>query len=199
MRHLIRLNTLTLVLLITLVSVAQAGPPLICHPFQTAGSPLLPWGTGPGWNTPDRHYETQRLTADLLALLESDAPILDRMENMRRAAIYASRDDRTAAELLAAVVIRAKGGDPSRLAVFDAGYLLETFRQAQHLFGRTLTEQDGYAMVQRAIAMGPPIPEMEFAAALMTGGPTSAAHLTRARAAAGSGTLLAKNIAGLGW
>jgi hypothetical protein len=33
---------------------ALAGPPLICHPFETGGGTLIAWGTGAGWNTPDR-------------------------------------------------------------------------------------------------------------------------------------------------
>ena len=31
---------------------AFAGPPLLCHPFDTGGAASLPWGKG--WNVPDR-------------------------------------------------------------------------------------------------------------------------------------------------
>lgn len=185
-------------LVIGLPSIAQAGPPLICHPIQTAGADLLPWGTGPGWNTPDPGYEVQRLTEDTLRLLAAGTPVLDRMEVMRRAVIYAARDARVADELLAAVVDRAtRSGQATRLALFDAGYLIESYKQASFLHRRSVTTADGYALVKRAIAMGRDNAEMEFAAALMTSGSTSAAHLQRARASAQP--LLARNINIIGW
>lgn len=185
-------------LVIALPSLAQAGPPLICHPFQTAGEDLLPWGTGPGWNTPDPRYDVQRLTDDTLRLLTANTPVLDRMEVMRRAVIYAARDARVADQLLAAVVARATGaGQATRLALFDAGYLIESYKQATFLHRHSVTTADGYALVERAIAMGGDNAEMEFAAALMTSGSTSAAHLQRARASAAP--LLARNITNLGW
>jgi hypothetical protein len=199
MTHLVRLSVLAAATLLVLPASAAAGPPLICHPFHTEGSALLQWGSGPGWNTPDRRYDVQRLVADTVALLDSDAPILTRMENMRRAAIYATRDRRLAEQLLATVVARAAASGATRVAVFDAGYLIETYKQATHLFGRPVTSADGYAMVLRALDMGAPAPEIEFAAALMTQGPTSSMHLQRARAAANGESLLARNITSLGW
>jgi hypothetical protein len=198
MRHITRFTLLTTVLF-ALPSIADAGPPLICHPFQTTGSALLPWGQGPDWNSPDGDYDVRRLATDTLALLSNDAPVLSRMENMRRAAIYATRDRRAAEQLLAAVIARAAAPDASRLSVFDAGYLIETYKQAAHMFGRSVTKQDGYALVVRAIAMGGSAPEMEFAAALMTQGVAANAHLERARAAAHADTVLARNLTSLGW
>ena len=92
-----------------LASLASAGPPLICHPFTTGtGAPLLPWAEGKQWHQPDPGYDRANLVADTLRLLSADAPILDRMENMRRAAIYADENPRTAAALLTAVVERTK-------------------------------------------------------------------------------------------
>ena len=46
-----------------------AGPPLICHPFLTEGGKLITWGTGSGWNTPDRSYDINKLVADTTAAL----------------------------------------------------------------------------------------------------------------------------------
>lgn len=198
MTHVARFTVLAAALAVV-PSIVEAGPPLICHPFQTTGSPLLQWGSGSGWNSPDQRYDVQRLTADTLVLLNTDAPILTRMENMRRAAIYATRDRRVAEQLLAAVAARAAAADASRLSVFDAGYLIETYKQANDLFGRAVTTQDGYAMVRRAIAMGASVPEMEFAAALMTQGAASSAHLQRARTAAGPDSLLGRNLSNFGW
>jgi hypothetical protein len=187
------------VLLVALPTLAEAGPPLICHPFQTLHADLLAWGAGPGWNTPDQRYDVQRLTTDTLRLLARDAPVLSRMENMRRAAIYATRNRQVAEELLAAVLARASAPGASRLAIFDAGYLIETYKQAAHLFGGAVTNRDGYSMVLRAIELSPQAAEMEFAAALMTSGAASTTHLQRARAGTAAESLLAKNITNLGW
>ena len=42
-------------LVVALAVAAEAGPPLICHPFTTGPAKLLPWETAAsGWNTPDR-------------------------------------------------------------------------------------------------------------------------------------------------
>ena len=96
-------------------SAAFAGPPLICHPFTTGtGAPLLPWAEGKNnWHLPDAAYDRANLVADTLRLLSPDAAILDRMENMRRATIYAEENPTMAAELLRAVVERThtKPGD----------------------------------------------------------------------------------------
>jgi hypothetical protein len=74
---------------------AFAGPPLICHPFETRGGALLPWdarGPGSNWNAPLASYNTARLTDDVVKLLDTDSPVLTRMENLRRATIYAQKD-----------------------------------------------------------------------------------------------------------
>ena len=56
---------------------AFAGPPLICHPFVVdSASPLLPWAAGREWRLPHPDYDVASLTADTLALLSVDAPIL---------------------------------------------------------------------------------------------------------------------------
>jgi hypothetical protein len=187
-----------LTLLLVLPAISEAGPPLICHPFQTDDSTLLMWGDGPGWNTPNRRYDVRNLTADTLRLLSPDAPILTRMENLRRATIYASQNERVADELLSAVLARAQSGTPSAQALFDAGYLIESFKQAAHMLPASrVPKVDGYAMVTRAIALGGPNAEMEFAASLMTTGETAQAHRRRAQAGAPTGSLLARNIASL--
>ena len=71
---------------------ALAGPPLICHPFEVEGGKLIAWGTGPAGTRPIVRTTSRRLVADTTAVLTPDAPILTRMENMRRATIYAMRD-----------------------------------------------------------------------------------------------------------
>jgi hypothetical protein len=176
----------TLAVLVVLSSPATAGPPLICHPFIADGENLLPWGLGRGWHTPDSSYDTGRLTEDTLTLLSSDAPVLARMENLRRATIYATHDPQVAAKLVAAVLARTEvtpEGEIQALAWFDAGYLLESFEQyrltqewrmlpagssAASMLPKNLAAIDGYALVEKAIARSKESrADMEFAASLM--------------------------------
>jgi hypothetical protein len=203
----------TLVILVGAAGAAEAGPPLICHPFDAGKASLLPWASGQGWNTPDRSYDVQRLTADTMRLLSQEMPVLARMENLRRATIYAAQDRGVAAELLTAVLGRAltaatkDQGDP--LAWFDAGFLVESYRQASHVYKwdmlagaeraawslRSEPGLDGYGFVRKALQLAGAQPEMEFAASLMKEGPVSAEHRRRALTGAPAGSLLAKNLA----
>jgi hypothetical protein len=202
----------TLVMLVGVAGSAQAGPPLICHPFDAGKASLLPWAGGQGWNTPDRSYDVQRLTPDTMRLLSQQTPVLARMENLRRATIYAAQDRRVAAELLAAVLGKAltaaakEPADP--LAWFDAGYLIESYRQASHIYKwdmlsgsergvwnlRNEPGLDGYSFVRKALQLAGTQPEMEFAASLMKEGAVSADHRRRAISGAPAGSLLAKNL-----
>jgi len=196
-------------------SAASAGPPLICHPLTTdVDAPLLPWAEGRQWHQPDPAYDRASLIADTLALLSPDAPILDRMENMRRATIYADENPRMAAELLRAVVERTKtkpaDARAEALEWFDAGYLVETYRQLgvvyqyemrpahsrwASLVPAELAELDGYALVQKAVALAPESQaELEFASALMSREPLTATHMHRAASSAAGGSLLARNL-----
>lgn len=203
------LNALALVFVLASASPVWAGPPLICIPFDTGSTKLLAWGTGASnWNAALPSYDLRGLTADTLRLLEADAAVLSRMENLRRATIYAMKDPAVAQEFLKAMIGRALAASPTAAAWFDAGYVVEAYKQATHLrgpngrFDRTAwaaTDEtlrvDGYGFVKKAIAMGGPSPEMEFAASLMTQGAAAAAHRSRASAAAGRGSLLAANLA----
>lgn len=180
---------------------AEAGPPLICHPFDAGLATLLPWGLGPGWNSPDRSYDLQRLTADTLKLLTPTTPVLARMEIMRRATIYAGQDKKVAAALLKALLDRAKAlPQHSRDAMtwFDAGYLIESYRQNEGSAGWNMLAGvafEGYGSVRKALQLGGPNAEIEFAASLMQEGSVAAEHRRRAIAGAPAGSLLAKNIA----
>ena len=186
---------------------ALAGPPLICFPFQTEGGTLLSWGKGQGWNTPDRSYDIRKLVADTEAVLSADSPILTRMENMRRATIYAMRDPQIANDLLKAVTARALRTTTDSRAWFDAGYLIESYKQAVHIRDNGKPELrawaavdetiriDGYNWVKKAMAMTAPSAEMEFAASLMTQGSIASTHRAKAAAAAPKGSLVARNIA----
>jgi hypothetical protein len=195
-----------------LAQSAAAGPPLICHPFVTGNDDaLLPWGKGThNWDLRDSSYDVAALTADTLALLSADAPMFARMENMRRATIYASAHQETATELLRTVLARAEAAPQhtrtAALAWFDAGYLVETYRQMGQIDGANLQRAvekenrgplDGYALLRKAQALAPELTaEMEFAASLMmTNAAGAAEHRGRAAAGAQPGSLLALNLA----
>jgi hypothetical protein len=189
---------------------AQAGPPLICHAFQIGQAQSLPW-MNTGWSG-DLNYDLKNLAADTLALLTPETPVLVRMETLRRATIYARRDPRAGKELLTRLYNRAASaaaGQPDALAWFDAGYLVECYRE---WIGRDLPHMtdglplnanpaaglDGYAWVQKAINLKGSAPEMEFAAALITqeGAPRDhQQHLKRAIDGAKGDSLLAQNLA----
>ena len=119
-------NTLltALALAIVLVSAgpALAGPPLICHPFETGSTRLLAWGTDTSnWNAALPSYNLKALTADTLRVLDADAATLTRMENLRRATIYAMRDPAIAQEFLKTMLDRALSTTPTAATWFDAG------------------------------------------------------------------------------
>ena len=197
----------TIAAVVFIATPALAGPPLICHPFTVDGGQLIAWGSGPGWNTPDRSYDIKKLVADTNAVLTADAPILNRMENLRRAAIYAMRDPVIADQLLKSVMSRALATTTDGRAWFDAGYLIETYKQAVHLRDDRKTELrawaavdetikvDGYNWVKKSIAMNGSSPELEFAASLMTQGSIASAHRAKAAASAAKGSTLSKNLA----
>jgi hypothetical protein len=192
--------------LLALPGPALAGPPLLCHPFDTGGARSLPWGTGGGWNSPLADYPLDGLVSDTLALLTAETPVVARMETIRRATIYASRDVRVAANLVSALSRRAlerRGLAIDRHAWFDFGYLVETYQQAGFLFksDNPAAGIDGYRHIIKAIETGSSLePEMEFAAALTTDRrkrDVSAAHYRRAAAGAKADSILARNLAAL--
>lgn len=205
-----RLPVLTLVLVTTL-AVARpsfAGPLLICHPFPTAGSESLPWGTAPTWRSPDPGYDTRRLVADVLRLLDATPTVLARMETLRRATIYAAGDAQVADALMTAVQVRAddhRARPTGARAAFDAGYLVETYRQASQVYRwdmlsaaekrawaiREAPAADGYAaMAQAGARMADP--SMEFAASLVAPADHADGHRRRAAAGAAPGSPLAQ-------
>src|SRR5438132_2045585 len=171
-----------------LATVAQAGPPLICHTIEIGQAKSLPW-TSHNWNlSGGESYDTRNLVRDTLEILAPDMPVLVRIETLRRATLYARRDPLAAKALLAKLHARAtsaeSSGHPDALAWFDAGYLVETYKQ---WLGQNLPHMtdgmrmdpnpaegvDGYAMIKKALAMHAAAlhgddPQMEFAAALIT-------------------------------
>lgn len=194
-------------------SVAQAGPPLICHTFEIGQAKSLPW-ISHSWNlSGSENYDTKNLVKDTLEILKPDTPVLVRMETLRRATLYARKDPLAAKELLARLHARAtateSSGHPDALAWFDAGYLVETYKQwigkdmphmtdGMRMDPNPAAGVDGYAMVKKAIALCGDDAQMEFAAALITlSGPREerVQHAQRAIAGAKTDALLAQNLA----
>jgi len=188
-------------LLLGFASIAQAGPPLICHSIEIGQAKSLPWVE---WNQKgDAGYDLNNLSRDTLAILNSSTPVLVRMETLRRATLYARQDPQVAKELLTRLQLRAANSDaagrPDALAWFDFGYLAEAYKQWMGASEpNPASRLDGYACVKKALSLRPADPELEFAAALITLlGPESERreHLERAMAGAKNDPLLARNLA----
>ena len=188
---------------LVLATPAFAGPPLLCFPFDTGGAKTLPMKGG-DWKAVDAKYDVSRLAADTLALLTPSTPVVARMETIRRATIYASTHPQTASELLAALQARAAvTGATAASAVFDFGYLVETYKQATYMFSspvKGLGGIDGYQLVLKASALQND-PAMEFGAAVIAQGSANAAlraeyrgHLDRAIAGAKSDAALNASV-----
>src|SRR5687767_12967842 len=171
-----------LVALLGVAAPALAGPPLLCHPFDIGSARSLPWDGTNAWWQGRTDYNLQNLVADTEAILTPSTPVIVRMETLRRAALYASLDGKVAAALLSSVTARANAGAGSAAgasALFDAGYLTETYKQIAMLRGerqfadraRTIAgvvgSTDGTAMINRAITQRPDDASMRFAAALV--------------------------------
>jgi hypothetical protein len=194
-------NTLLFALgfaVLSTIFMAHAGPPLICHPYNIGDAKSLPWGTGSNWNQPDRAYNIQNLVSDTLAILDQGAPVLVRMETLRRAVLYGVDDHAVARALLAQLQGR-ETAKPTANAYFDYGYFLTSLNQINWLYKEDLSAGvDGYQFVEKALALNPDSPEMHFAAAIMAASPPRPAerdaHLAKARAAK-SDALLAQNLA----
>ena len=79
------------------------------------------------------------------------------METLRRATIYASTRPAIATALLNALQARASVPTAAApLAVFDFGYLVETYREAKYMFTAPVAgidRIDGYQLVLKAHAM----------------------------------------------
>lgn len=199
--------------LVALATPAVAGPPLLCHPYDTGNARSLPWDGTRGWAGDLPDYKLERLIADTDALLTPSTPVIARMETLRRASLYASRDRAIARELLARLVARAKTADakgaPDPLAWLDAAYVAGAFHQISMLGNNAgfreravaareaLGDLDAYALMQRSIAARSEDPALHFAAALIASDRNRDAyrtHAEKARKGVRQDALLARNI-----
>lgn len=182
-------------------AAVMAGPPLICHAFDIGEAKSLPF-VGHDWNLSGAEsYDTKSLAADTVAILDANPSTLVHMETLRRATLYGRKDPQAAKQLLLKLAARAEAtqssAKPSALAVFDEGYLAETYKQWMADGQNPASGVDGYALVKKALALRGPDSEMEFAAALITlQGPAAEHQEHAAKAIAGSKSdeLLEKNL-----
>lgn len=184
------------------VSPALAGPPLICHAFDIGNAKSLPW-VSHDWNlNGGENYDTRDLAKDTITILGASPVTLAHMETLRRATLYARKDAQAAKQLLLMVMARAEAaqnsGHPDALAVFDAGYLAEAYKQ---WLGEGAPNPangiDGYALVKKSLQLRGNDGQMEFAAALVTlSGPAreNQEHAQKAMDGAKADALLARNL-----
>ena len=186
-----------------LTSAALAGPPLICHSFDISNARSLPW-ISHDWNlSGTENYDTHHLVDDTLVMLNTSQVPLVHMETLRRATLYARKDPVAAKQLLLQLVARAKSSEasssPDAFALFDAAYLIETYKQwLGEKNENPANGLDGLSWVKRALQLRPNDPQMAFAAALITlQGPRTEHQQYAQDASAGAkhDELLARNLA----
>lgn len=196
------------VLTLALAAPALAGPPLLCHPFDIGSAKSLPWTNSSSWfDGRNTDYPTANLVADTEAILQPATPVVVRMETLRRAAIYASRDDKAAAALVDRLAWRAKGPDP--LAALDAAYIIQALRQMSAVGDNGKMGVSGSALrqivegrnvpayVAAAVQGRPSDPGVAFAAALIsidTDKQAYGKYAAQARAGAAKDALVARNL-----
>lgn len=181
---------------------AWAGPPLICHAFDIGNAKSLPW-VSHDWNlTGGESYDTSALSKDTIAVLDSSRVTLVHMETLRRATLYAKKDAGAAKQLLLTLTARAEASErsakPDALAIFDAGYLAEAYKQWLGDGARNPANgMDGYMLVKKAIGLNSDDAQMEFAAALIAlrfPAAERSEHAKKAIAGAKTDSLLAQNL-----
>ena len=193
--------------LLFVATPAFAGPPFYCHVFDNGGAKSLPWTTATRDWDGRVEYDISNVVADTNALLTPTTPVLVRMETLRRASLYASRDRHVAERLLASLMSRVQdAAHADALAWFDAGYVVEAFSEIEQFDVRTkhgasretltgITESmNGRAMIEKSLVFRPADASIEFALGLLSRAPESEAHFRKARVAAQQDALLASNL-----
>lgn len=186
-------------------SIARAGSPLMCFPYHIGDAKCLPWSSD-GAFEPAKDYDRNKVVADTLALLKTEKSYLVRMETLRRATVYVSKDRQLATELLGKLAWMALDAEAAhnerwaRTALFDAGFLAACYEQAGVDIGWKAGVADGrqgWAWLKRAIELGNDDPAVQFAAALVLHGSKDGAdkaYLMRAAQGAEPGSDLARSI-----
>ena len=179
--------------------LALAGPPLICHSYSIGNDTSLPWGTDKNsWNNPDPKYDTRNLANDTVKLLNSARPLLTRMETLRRAAVYSAKDTSAGLDLGSRLMARAltseAKGESNSIALFDAGYFVESMKQMSLISIVSLfASVDGSDWVKRSVPGLQDKLVAEYALGLMDSEWPNE-HIRRAILGAQEGSLLAENV-----
>ena len=160
------MHALPLVFALSLVSAAPAnppnpaappvfGPPLVCQPFEIGKAASLPWESGTKGRA---DYDLSRLVADTTALLLAEKDLVVRMETLRRAAIYASKDRALAWELVGRAALAtydaSLGAGSEAVRCFDLGFLTAVLDQLGVEVGTRGGARDGidgYGYLLRAL------------------------------------------------
>ena len=186
--------------LIVLAGAALAGPPMICHNFSIGNDTSLPWGADTNsWNNPDPKYDAENLAADTLKLLDSGKPLLTRMETLRRAAVYSSKNTAAGLKLANHLMARALAsevkGQNNSLALFDAGYFVQSMKQMSQVsqMSNAFSDIDGYDWAKRSLPGLQDKLAAEYALGLMQASWPNE-HIRRAVTGAQEGSLLAQNL-----
>jgi hypothetical protein len=184
----------------------------LIHPFDIGKAESLPWDAHSSKARAD--YDLATLIPDTEALLTPSTPIVVRLETLRRAVIYASRDRQVAERLLSRFTERvfASENAASRdgLACLDAAFVTDALWQIGQHSNPPFTElsrqvkgiagsADGYELVKKGLAQRPDDPAYEFGAALIAGvrrlgSVEFIAHTRRAIVAATHDDMLARNL-----
>ena len=182
---------------------ALAGPPLVCFPYDIGTARSLPWDAqGHAWKGMRADYRVSQLTGDTLALLTPTTPVIVRMETLRRAALYATKDPaiaQRAARRPCSIAPRPRA--PTRWRRWTPATSSKPTSRQQRISPATAALADGidgYALASRSLASHDPA--IEFAAAMMTADGRRGAwaeHVRFARSGAPADQLLARNIAQL--
>jgi len=193
---------------------ALTGAPFIFQPFDIGSARSLPWSALNNFLGIRDEYDFHRVVADTAALLTPATPTLVRMETLRRATVYASRDRKVAEELVDFVIGRITRleapGPPEPIAVFDAGFVVEAFNELQQYSAGSkvfwgldrsivgITRPfNGRALLEQSAALRPNDASIQFALALVVPTEPSEPYLLKARAGAREDALLANNLARL--
>jgi hypothetical protein len=193
---------------------ALAGPPFVCHVFDIGAAKSLPWGAVNNFMGMRDDYDLHRVVGDTEQLLTPSTPTLVRMETLRRAALYASRDRAVADQLLASMMGRVRAADqaghPDALALFDAGYVVEAlseleqfgihmkaFAGLERVLAGVTYSYEARPLLERSAALRPDDASIQFALGLMSRAPENEARFKKARTAAREDALLASNLARL--
>jgi hypothetical protein len=204
----------TAVAVLALAIPAFAGAPFLLTPFDIGFAKTLPWGNSRNSLGISEGYDIHRVVADTEALLGPSMPTLVRMETLRRAVVYASRDRKVADELVAFVIGRVTRleapGPPEPIALFDAGFVVEALNELQQFAAGSkvfwgvdrdivgLTRPyDGRALLEQSAALRPNDTSIQFALALVVPQSQAEMYLRRARVGARDDALLANNLARL--